>query len=134
MLSGVSLDVTCFFYIRSAVPVKGPSHGKSGSAFPVARPNLARLLALARPVISIPRVTARWPSTSMFRAAFEVDVHGQVVTLRQEADYPWTGRSRLRSPSAARLTSRCICAFPAGVAEAALLVNGEALGSGAFRC
>ena len=123
VLSGISLDGTRFFYVNPLA--SNGFHRREGwFGCPCCPPNLSRLIAsLGSYVYDQSDNEAIVHLYVQSRA--QLDIGGQVVTLRQETNYPWDGEVTIRIgvdvPTAFTLRLR----LPGWCVAPVLSINGE---------
>jgi len=125
VISGVSLDGERFFY-ENPLASLGHHHRQPWFGCACCPPNIARLLAsLGQYVYSMGEGGV---AVHLYIAgSARLRLNGALVTLRQETEYPWTGRVvlRLEMEQPARFTLRL--RIPGWCRGTAARVNGEAV-------
>lgn len=123
VLSGVSLDGESFFY-DNPLASRGGHHRQGWFECACCPPNIARLLASLGQYIYA--ANGRDIAVHLYiQSSAQVKMGGQVVTLRQETDYPWNGTVTFQLAMDEPATFGLKLRIPGWCRHALLIVNDE---------
>lgn len=125
VLSGISLDGTCFFY-ENPLESDGTHHRHFWYKCACCPPNIARLLlSLGNYLYTVTETDILVHLYSQCSSTFTVS--GQRITLHQHTDYPWDGTVVLEIECDAPLAFGLYVRIPGWCQDANLTLNGEAI-------